>query len=91
MSAVRESKDILIPLINESKLPPLKGYRERKTFATTTLKQIKSRLQYYRKILSQPYPTDEKKIAKREKIQRKYDHNIKVRYLLNRAVNNLYI
>ena len=72
------------------KLPPLKVWHERKTFATPTLKQIKSRLQYYRKVLSMPMPIDAKKIAKREKIQRKYDHNMKVRFLLNRAVNNLY-
>lgn len=70
-------------------LAPLKKYHERKTFATTTLKQIKSRLQYYRKILSQPTPTEPKKIAKREKIQRKYEYNMKVRNLLNRAIHNL--
>ena len=82
-------------------LQPLKKWHERKTFASSTLKQIKSRLQYYRKILNQPVPSDAtskmsptqlaKKIAKRNKIQRKYDHNIKVRKLLNRAINNLYI
>ena len=75
-----------------------KAPHDRKTFATPTLKQIKSRLQYYRKILNQPMPNKTelsptkyaKKIAKREKIQRKYDHNMKVRNLLNRAISNLY-
>ena len=72
-------------------LPPLKQWHERKTFASSTLKQIKSRLQYYRKILKEPMPTDPKKIAKRNKIQRKYEYNMKVRNLLNKAVNNLYL
>lgn len=71
-------------------LLPLKNWHGRKTFATPTLKQLKSRLQYYRRILSQTPPTDPKKIAKREKIQRKYDRDMKVRNLLNRAVSNLY-
>ena len=77
-------------------LLPRKGWHERKTFATPTLKQVKSRLQYYRKILNQPIPTNltpeklSKKMAKREKIQRKYERDMKVRNLLNRAINNLY-
>ena len=71
-------------------LLPLKNWHGRKTFPTPTLKQLKSRLQYYRRIFSQTPPTDPKKIAKREKIQRKYDRDMKVRNLLNRAVSNLY-
>lgn len=72
-------------------LPPLKKWHERKTFATKTLKMIHSRLQYYRKILKQPESDDPKKIRQRQRIQQKYDHNMKVRSLLNRAVKNLYI
>ena len=72
-------------------LPPLKKRHERKSFATPTLKLINACLQYYRKVMSQPIPTDEKKIKKREKIQAKYEHNMKVRKLLNRAINNRYL
>ena len=70
-------------------LPPLKKRHERKTFATYTLKLVHSRLQYYRKILSQPESTDLKKIKQRERIQRKYDHNVKIRLLLKRATSHL--
>ena len=72
-------------------LPPLKQRHERKTFATPTLKLINSRLQYYRKVLSQPEPTTEKGKLSRQRIQNKYDQCMKVRQLLNRAVKNLYL
>lgn len=72
-------------------LPPLKKWHERKTFATPTLRLIQSRLQYYRKILNEPESDNPKKIKQRQRIQQKYDHNMKVRALLNRAVKNLYI
>lgn len=78
-------------LTNNLTLPPLKKRHERKTFATKTLKLIHSRLQYYRKILNQPPSDNLKKIRQRQRIQQKYDHNMKVRALLNRAVRNLYI
>ena len=72
-------------------LPPLKKRHERKTFATQTLKMINSRLQYYRKILSQPEPTDKKMKIKYDKIKSKFDRDMKVRLLLNKAVKNLYL
>ena len=72
-------------------LPPLKKRHERKSFASDTLKKIHSRLQYYRKVLNEPIPTDPKKILRREKIQRKFDRDMKVRQLLYRAINNRYI
>lgn len=78
-------------LTDNLSLPPLKKRHERKTFATKTLKLIHSRLQYYRKILNQPLSDNPKKIRQRQRIQQKYDHNMKVRALLNRAVRNLYI
>ena len=71
-------------------LPPLKKRHERKTFATPTLKVINSRLQYYRKVLKQPEPLTEKAKLQRQRIQQKYDHCMKVRQLLNRAVKHLY-
>ena len=71
-------------------LPPLKQRHERKTFATPTLKAISSRLQYYRKVLSKPEPLTEKAKLQRQRIQQKYDHCMKVRQLLNRAVKHLY-
>lgn len=71
-------------------LPPLKKRHERKTFASQTLKMINSRLQYYRKILSQPEPTDKKMKTKYDIIKNKFDRDMKVRLLLNRAVKNLY-
>ena len=52
---------------------------------------ITSRLQYYRRVLKEPISDDPKKIRQRERIQRKYDYNMKVRKLLNRAVANRYI
>lgn len=72
-------------------LPPLKKRHERKSFATDTLKKIHSRLQYYRKVLKEPMPTDPKKMVRRERIQKKYDRDMKVRQLLYRAINNRYI
>ena len=77
--------------INGLSLPPLKKRHERKTFATQTLKMINSRLQYYRKILSQPEPTDKKMKIKYDKIKSKFDRDMKVRLLLNKAVKNLYL
>ena len=72
-------------------LPPLKQWHERKTFATPTLRLINSRLQYYRRILNQPEPNTDKAKNKRQKLKNKYDRDIKVRNLLNKAVKNLYI
>lgn len=77
--------------LSDLKLPPLKKPHERKTFATNTLKLVHSRLQYYRKKLKQPIPTDEKKLIKYRRIQNKYEQNLKVRNLLKKAVANLYI
>lgn len=86
--------------MNSNSLPPLKKRHERKTFATPTLKAISSRLQYYRKVLSKPEPWSnaprskdpltEKAKLQRQRIQQKYDHCMKVRQLLNRAVKHLY-
>ena len=72
-------------------LAPIKQRHERKTFATPTLKHINSRLQYYRKVLSQPEPKTDKAKLSRQRIQNKYDQCMKVRSLLNRAVKNLYL
>lgn len=71
-------------------LMPLKLPHERKTFATSTLKLINSRLQYYRHVLNSPEPTNKKSLLKRERIKNKYIRDMKVRNLLNRAVRNLY-
>ena len=84
---------------HSNSLPPLKQRHERKTFTTPTLKAISSRLQYYRKVLSKLEPLtdkaklqrqDVKRLAQRARIQQKYDHCMKVRQLLNRAVKHLY-
>ena len=75
----------------ELTFPPLKKRHERKSFATQTLKMIASRLQYYRKILSEPESDNPKKMKQRERIQKKYDHCMKVRKLLNRAAANRYL
>lgn len=72
-------------------LPPLKKRHERKSLATQTLKMIASRLQYYRKILGEPESDNPKKMKQRERIQKKYDHCMKVRKLLKRAAANRYI
>lgn len=55
----------------------------RKAFATPTLKLINSRLQYYRRVLKQQG-------KKHQQIQQKYERDMKVRQLLNRAVRHLY-
>ena len=71
-------------------LPPLKKPHERKTFATPTLKLINSRLQYYRRILNKPDPDNQKAKDNREKLKNKYERDLKVRKLLNKAIKNLY-
>ena len=70
-------------------LPPLKQRHERKTFATPTLKVINSRLQYYRRVLANESITPKQKLQ-HQRIKNKYDQCMKVRQLLNRAINNLY-
>lgn len=64
----------------------MSGKHCRKSFATETLSKISNRLQYYRKVLNNP-KTNEKQ---RQKIQSKYDYNIKIRKLLNRALSHRY-
>lgn len=71
---------------NDSSLPS-KKWHERKTFASDTLKLINLRLGYYRKVLKDNNITDKR----RQRVTKKYEHNLKVRKLLNRAVKNLYI
>ena len=70
-------------------LQPLKQRHERKTFATPTLTKINSRLGYYRRVLATE-PTTPKQKLQHQRIKNKYDHCMKVRQLLNRAVRNLY-
>ena len=70
-------------------LPPLKQRHERKTFATPTLKVINSRLQYYRRVLANESITPKQKLQ-HQRIKNKYEYCMKVRQLLNRAINNLY-
>lgn len=72
-------------------LQPLKQRHECKTFATPALRNINSRLQYYRRVLKQPEPTNEKDIIGRHRIKNKYEQCLKVRQLLNNAVKNLYL
>ena len=69
-------------------LPPLKQRHERKTFATPTLQVINSRLQYYRRVLANEPITPKQKLQ-HPGIKNKYEHCMKVRQLLNRAVKNL--
>ncbi len=76
-------------LCNVQRLQPLKKWHERKTFATDTLKIIKSRLQYYRRVLNEEPSTDKQK-RQHEKIKNKYEIYMKRRQLLHRAINNLY-
>ena len=60
--------------------------KSRKTFATATLRKINSRLQYYRRILN----TTDKHNKRLDSIKQKYDRDMKIRALLNRAIRNLY-
>ena len=90
-SNTNENESVNVEAEQTLTLPPLKKRHERKSFATQTLKMIASRLQYYRKILSEPESDNPKKMKQRERIQKKYDHCMKVRKLLNRAAQNRYI
>lgn len=69
----------------------------RRTFATDTFKKIINRSAYYRKILSAPKPdnfnnANDKARYERQisKIKTKYEHDMKVRALLHRAIRHLY-
>ena len=64
----------------------MSGRNCRRSFATETLSKISNRLQYYRKVLNNPKTNDKQ----RQRIQSKYDHDIKIRKLLNRALSHRY-
>ena len=64
----------------------MSGRNCRRSFATETLSKISNRLQYYRKVLNNPNTNDKQ----RQRIQSKYDHSIKIRKLLNRALSHRY-
>ena len=59
--------------------------KSRKTFATATLRKINSRIQYYRRVLNNPNTN----IEQLERIRKKYEKDLRIRKLLNRAINNL--
>ena len=64
---------------------------DRTTFATPTLKLINGRIAYYRKILKQELNTNNaKQVRQHKKLQMKYDRDMKIRYLLNRAISHRY-
>ena len=64
---------------------------DRTTFATPTLKLINGRISYYRKILKQELnPNNCKQVRQHEKLQIKYDRDMKIRHLLNRAISHRY-
>ncbi len=60
--------------------------KSRKTFATATLRKINSRVQYYRRVLN----SSNINIEQQERIRKKYEKDLRIRKLLNRAINNLY-
>ena len=60
--------------------------KSRKTFVTATLRKINSRIQYYRRVLNNPNTN----IEQLERIRKKYEKDLRIRKLLNRAINNLY-
>lgn len=69
---------------------PTKRWHERKTFASDTLKKINYRIYYYRKIIKTLNPKNEKEEKQLERIKNKFERDIKIRNLLNKAVKNLY-
>lgn len=73
-------------LIPEMHLPTKPKYSKR-TFATETLRLINLRLGYYRKVLNNQSIKNEKRI---KSIKAKYERDMKVRKLLNKAIKNLY-
>ena len=58
----------------------------RKTFATETLSKITNRSQYYRRILNSSTISEKR----RKRIQTKFDRDMKIRKLLNRAISHRY-
>lgn len=68
-----------------------KRSHDRTTFATDTLKLINGRIGYYRKILKQKINNDNvKQLKQHKRIQQKYDRDLKIRFLLNRAIKHRY-
>ncbi len=64
---------------------------DRTTFATPTLKLINGRIGYYRKILNQPLDkNNSKQVRQHKKLQMKYERDMKIRNLLNRAIKHKY-
>ena len=58
----------------------------RKTFTTETLSKITNRTQYYRRILNSSTISEKR----RKRIQTKFDRDMKIRKLLNRAISHRY-
>ena len=69
---------------------PSKKFHERKTFATPTLIKINKRLFYYRKMLKTLEPKNNKELKRYSVLAKKYERDMKIRKLLNRAVSHLY-
>ena len=73
--------------MTENHLATRKPY-QKKTFATDTLARINWRLKYYRRVLNNANNRKDERYI--EKIQKKYDRDMRVRSLLKKAVSHLY-
>lgn len=80
--------DITKVKLNPEVIKTINNYKERKsrkTFATITLHKLTNRIYYYRQTLNRNI-TDKH----RNSILIKYERDLKIRSLLNRAISHLY-
>lgn len=64
--------------------------KSRKSFASETLEKISNRLNYYKRMLKNKTPEDIEASPRLKRIQNKHNHELKVRFLLNRALSHRY-
>ena len=67
-----------------------KQRQSRKSFATETLKNITNRVNYYKRMLNNKTDEEINENKRLRRIKMKYDHALKVRFILNRALSHRY-
>ena len=67
-----------------------KTRNSRKSFATETLKNITNRLNYYNRMMKNKTNEDIEASPRLRRIRNKYNHAMKVRFILNRALSHRY-
>ena len=64
--------------------------KSRKSFATETLKNITNRINYYNRMMKNKTNEDIEASPRLKRIRNKYNHALKVRFILNRALSHRY-